>query len=59
VLAAAVAWAHHGGSLGDGPVSLLTAALAFAGLALLVGAIVVILIAVLTRRPGAPPDSRE
>jgi hypothetical protein len=59
VLPAAVAWAHHGGSLEDGPVSLLTAALAFAGLALLVGAIVVILIAVLTRRPGAPPDSGE
>src|SRR2546426_3553903 len=57
VLAAAVAWAHHGGSLEDGPMSPLAAALAFAGLALLVGAIVVILIAVLTRRPETPPDS--
>ena len=59
MLAAAVAWAHHGRSFEDGPVSLLTAALAFAGLALLVGAIVVILIAVLTRRPETPPDSGE
>ena len=50
----ATAWADHGGPLRDVPASPLTSALVFAGLALLVGAVVVVLIAVLTRkRPGA------
>jgi len=52
VLLAAFAWADHGGPLRAAPMSPLTSALVFAGLTLLVGAIVVIVIAVLTRRPG-------
>ena len=52
MLLAAFAWADHGGPLRAAPMSPLTSALVFAGLTLLVGAIVVIVIAVLTRRPG-------
>jgi hypothetical protein len=59
VLAAAVAWADHGGPFRDAPMSPLESALLFAGLALLVGAVVVILIAALTRRPEGPPDAEE
>jgi hypothetical protein len=49
---ASVAWADHGGPLSDGPMRALTSALVFAGLALLVGALVVVIIAVLTRGRG-------
>src|SRR5205807_4709852 len=49
VLLAAVAWADHGGPLRGAPMSPLTSALVFAGLALLVGALVVVIVAVLTR----------
>ncbi len=48
-LAAATAWADHAGPLSDAPLSPLTSALVFAGLALLVGALVVVIVAVLTR----------
>ncbi len=54
MLAAGVAWADHGGPLRDAPLGPLTSALVFAGLALLVGALVVVVIAVLTR--GRPPQ---
>jgi hypothetical protein len=37
----------------------LASALVFAGLALLVGAVVVVVIALLTRRPESPVDPKE
>ena len=49
-LAAAPAWADHPGGLRADGWSPLTAALVFGGLALLVGAIVVILVTVFTKR---------
>ena len=49
-LAAARAWADHPGGLRSEGWSPLTAALVFGGLALLVGAVVVILVTVFTRR---------
>ncbi len=58
MLLAAVAWADHGGPLRAAPMSPLTSALVFAGLTLLVGAIVVVVIAVLTRRPGSQSDGK-
>ena len=45
----APAAADHGGPLRDAPMSPLTAAIVFAGLALLVGAVVLVVIRVLTR----------
>ena len=48
-LAAAPAAADHGGPLRDAPMSPLTAAVLFAGLALLVGAVVVVVVRVLTK----------
>lgn len=59
MLLAAVAWADHGGPLRAAPMSPLASALLFAGLALLVGAIVVVVIAILTRRPESRPDAEE
>lgn len=59
MLEAAVAWADHGGPLRDAPMSPLASALVFAGLALLVGAVVVVVITLLTRRAGSRPDVRE
>ena len=50
VLAAAPAWADHPGGLRSEGWSPVTAALVFGGLALLAGAIVVIVVAILTRR---------
>ena len=50
VLAALPAWADHPGALRSDNWSPLTAALVFGGLALLVGAIVVIVVTVFTRR---------
>ena len=41
--------ADHGGPLRDAPMSPLTAAIVFAGLALLVGAVILVVIRVLTR----------
>ncbi|HEY7541681.1 MAG TPA: hypothetical protein VIF11_16160 [Methylomirabilota bacterium] len=49
LLAAAPAAADHGGPLRDAPMSPLTAAMLFAGLALLVGAILIVVIRVLTK----------
>jgi hypothetical protein len=49
LLAAAPAAADHGGPLRDAPMSPLTAAMLFAGLALLVGAVVIVVIRVLTK----------
>jgi len=49
-LAAAPAWADHPGGLRAEGWSPLTAALVFGGLALLVGAIVIILVSVFTKR---------
>ena len=50
VVAIAPAAADHGGPLRDAPMSPLTAALVFAGLALLVGAVVLVVIRLLTRQ---------
>jgi hypothetical protein len=47
--AAAPAAADHGGPLRNAPMSPLTTALLFAGLALLVGAVVIVVIRVLTK----------
>ena len=49
LLAAAPAASDHGGPLRDAPMSPLTAALLFAGLALLVGAVVIVVVRVLTK----------
>ena len=49
LLAAAPAAADHGGPLQDAPMNPLTAAMLFAGLALLVGAVVIVVIRVLTK----------
>lgn len=59
LFAADVAWAHHGEALGDATMSPLASALVFAGLALLVGAVVVVVIALLTRRPAPRSDAGE
>ena len=59
MLPAVVAWADHGGPLREAPMSPLASALVFAGLALLVGAVVVVAIALLTRRAGSRPDAKE
>lgn len=55
VLLAARAWADHPGGLRSEGWSPLTTALVFGGLALLAGAVVVIVVAILTRR-DAPPE---
>jgi ABC-type Fe3+ transport system permease subunit len=44
------AWADHGGALRSEGWSPLTSALVFGGLALLAGAVVIIVVAILTRR---------
>ena len=49
LVAAVPAVADHGGPLRNAPMSPLTAALLFAGLALLVGAIVIVVVRVLTK----------
>jgi len=49
LVATTPAAADHGGPLRDAPMSPLTAALLFAGLALLVGAVVVVVVRVLTK----------
>lgn len=59
MLPAAGAWADHGGPLRDAPMSPLASALVFAGLALLIGAVVVVVITLLTRRPAPRPDAKE
>ena len=50
VTVVAPAWADHGGALRSEGWSPLTSALVFGGLALLAGAVVIIVVAVLTRR---------
>jgi len=47
---AAVAWADHGGALRTEGWSPMTAALVFGGLALLAGMLVVVIVALLSRR---------
>ena len=54
---AAPAAADHGGPLRSAPMSPLTAAILFAGLTLLVGAVVIVVVRVLTKGRGAPEDS--
>ncbi|PYN34210.1 MAG: hypothetical protein DME01_16245 [Candidatus Rokuibacteriota bacterium] len=49
LVAAAPAAADHGGPLRNAPMSPLTAAVLFAGLALLVGAVVIVVVRVLTK----------
>jgi hypothetical protein len=49
LLGVAPAAADHGGALRNAPMSPLTAAVVFAGLALLVGAVILVVIRVLTR----------
>jgi hypothetical protein len=56
MLIAAPAWADHPAGLRSEGWSPLTAALVFGGLALLAGAIVVIIVTVLTRRDDARPE---
>jgi hypothetical protein len=56
VLSAAPAWADHPGGLRSEGWSPLTAALVFGGLALIAGAIVVVVVATLTRREGASSE---
>jgi hypothetical protein len=53
---AAPAWADHPGGLRIEGWSSLTAALVFAGLALVAGAVVVVVVAILTRREDAFPE---
>jgi hypothetical protein len=50
VVAIAPAAADHGGPLRDAPMNPLTAAIVFAGFALLVGAVVLVVIRLLTRQ---------
>ena len=56
VLTAAPAWADHPGGLRSEGWSPLSTALVFAGLTLLAGAIVVIVVAILTRREDASSE---
>jgi hypothetical protein len=49
LVTATLAAADHGGALRSAPMSPLTAALLFAGLALLAGAVVIVVIRVLTK----------
>lgn len=55
-LTAAPAWADHPAGLRSEGWSPLTTALVFGGLALLAGAVVVILVAILTRRDDGQPE---
>jgi hypothetical protein len=55
-LSAAPAWADHPGGLRVEAWSPLTAALVFGGLALVAGAIVVVVVAILTRREDASSE---
>jgi hypothetical protein len=55
-LTAAPAWADHPGGLRTEGWTPLTAALVFGGLALLAGALVVIVVAILTRRDDASSE---
>jgi ABC-type Fe3+ transport system permease subunit len=50
VMTATPVWADHGGALRSEGWSPLTSALVFGGLALLAGAVVIIVVAVITRR---------
>jgi hypothetical protein len=50
LLAAADAWADHGGTLRSAGFSPLMAALIFGGLALLAGMLVIVIVALLSRR---------
>jgi hypothetical protein len=55
-LIATPAWADHPGRLRSEGWSPITAALVFGGLALMAGAIVVIVVTILTRRGDAPSE---
>jgi ABC-type Fe3+ transport system permease subunit len=50
ILVSSTAWADHGGALRSEGWSPLTSALVFGGLALLAGAVVIVVVAILTRR---------
>ena len=54
--AAGPAAADHGGPLRNAPMSPLTAAILFAGLALLAGAVVIVVVRVLTKDRGASEE---
>jgi hypothetical protein len=54
-LAASAAWADHGGPLRTAGWSPMTAALVFGGLALLAGVLVVVIVALLSRRDRSSP----
>jgi hypothetical protein len=56
LLAAAPVWADHGAGLRSERWGPITAALVFGGLALLAGAVVVIVVAILTRRGDGSPE---
>ena len=56
VVATAPAWADHGVGLRSERWSPITAALVFGGLALLAGAVVVIVVAILTRHRDSPSE---
>jgi hypothetical protein len=56
LVATAPAAADHGGPLRSAPMSPLTAAILFAGLALLVGAVVIVVVRVLTNDRSASED---
>jgi hypothetical protein len=56
VVATAPAWADHGVGLRSERWSPITAALVFGGLALLAGAVVVLVVAILTRRRHSPSE---
>jgi hypothetical protein len=58
LVATAPAAADHGGPLRDAPMSPLTAALLFAGLALLVGAVVIVVVRLLTKDRGGVSGDR-
>jgi hypothetical protein len=59
LVAATPAAADHGGPLRNAPMSPLTAAILFAGLALLVGAVVIVVVRVLTKEREALVTDRR
>jgi len=56
LVASAPAAADHGGLLRNAPMSPITAAILFAGLALLVGAVVIVVVRVLTKDRSASEE---
>ena len=56
LVATAPSTADHGGPLRNAPMGPITAAILFAGLALLVGGVVIVVVRVLTKGRSAPED---